>query len=276
MGATTVGKIIKEICEILWTTLQPIHMKPPTTSDFLKIAEECEKLWNYPNCIGALDGKHVRIKCPAHSGSMFYNYKKYFSIVLQGLVDGHYRFTSIDVGGYGKQSDGGTFRASSLSALLETNSLGIPDDTKLPKSEQIVPYVFIADEAYPLKANLMKPYPGYSLSMAKETFNKRLSRARKTVECSFGILFSKWRILSGAIETKETTADIIIKTICILHNTIIDKEGYHFINYLDPVLIAPTNNLKRNRAHNSSTTRAKTIRDVFADYFAVNPLNLEI
>jgi hypothetical protein len=181
MGASTVGNIIKQICKVLWETFQPIHMKKPTTSDFIRTAEHYENLWDFPHCIGALDGKHIRIKCPSHSGSMFFNYRKFFSIVLQGLVDDHYRFTSIDVGGYGKQSDGGTFRASTLSKLLEANKLGIPEEKNLPNSDQKVPYVFIGDEAYPLKENLMKPYSGKALDESQETFNTRLSRARKTV-----------------------------------------------------------------------------------------------
>jgi len=45
---------------------------------------------------------------------MYYNYKHYYSIVLQGLVDTRYRFIAIDVGAYGKQSDSGIFRHSSL------------------------------------------------------------------------------------------------------------------------------------------------------------------
>ncbi|XP_031350493.1 protein ALP1-like [Photinus pyralis] len=206
MGASTVSKIVYQVCNILWTTLQPIHMRAPTTSYFLCAAEEFERLWDFPNCIGSLDGKHVRIKCPAHSGSMFYNYKSYFSIVLQGLVDGHYRFISIDVGGYGKQSDGGTFSASTLSKLLENNKLGIPSHRKLPSSDYTLPYVFIADEAYPLKENLMKPYSGTSLTATQENFNKRLSRARKTAKLSnvhLALFFQNGDCCRGLLKSKK-------------------------------------------------------------------------
>nr|CAH7734521.1 unnamed protein product [Callosobruchus chinensis] len=237
MGASTVGKIIKEVCAALWEVFQPLHMKQPTTADFLRISEEYNRLWDFPNCIGAWDGKHIRIKCPSHSGSMFFNYKHYFSIVLQGLVDDHYRFISIDVGGYGKQSDG-------------------------------------ADEAYPLKENLMKPYSGKTLNPSQENFNKRLSRARKTVECAFGILFAKWRIISSVIETGETTADIIIKAICILHNIIIEKESY-LLNVLELPQIPDTCNLHRSRLSNSSTNRSKLVRQKYTEFFAANPLNFQ-
>ncbi|GFO46008.1 hypothetical protein PoB_007251300 [Plakobranchus ocellatus] len=83
-------------------------MPEPTTDTFKTMAADFFDTWNFPNYVGAIDGKHVRVKCPANSGSMFYNYKNYFSVVLQAAVDASYKFIAIDVGGYGKQSDGGT------------------------------------------------------------------------------------------------------------------------------------------------------------------------
>lgn len=268
MGATTVGKIIREVCTLLWEILQPFHMAHPSAADFRRIAEQYMTIWNFPNCIGAIDGKHVRIKCPPHSGSMYFNYKHFFSIVLQGVADDHYRFTCIDVGGYGKQSDSGTFKASSLGVLLDANKLDLPCSTNLPNSTVIAPHVFIADEAYPLTENIMRPFPKQSLGESQELFNIRLSRARKTIECAFGILFAKWRIFSGTIETHPDTVDVIIQAACILHNTIIDKEGY-CSDFPEGPSIPEGNlhNLKPSRSHNPSSKKAKEIRNKFMMYF---------
>jgi len=68
----------------------------------------------FPNCIGAIDGKHIVLQCPVNTGSEYYNYKNSFSIVLMGLVSRDYRFIFADIGSQGRISDGGVFKNSLL------------------------------------------------------------------------------------------------------------------------------------------------------------------
>ena len=225
-------------------------------------------MWNFPNCIGALDGKHVRIRCPKNTGSMFYNYKQFFSVVLQAVVDANYRFVVIDVGGYGKQSDGGTFQASSLYQAIVSGKMKIPEPSALPGSKDVAPFVFVADEAYPLMNYLLKPYGGKNISPDEGCFNKRLSRSRKTVECAFGILNSKWRLLNKPIETSAELADRIIKCVCILHNVIIDKEGMDH-NYTE--VSCRKSAIVWDRSGRPSND-AKSTREIFTSYFKNCPL----
>ena len=63
------------------------HMQMPKEEEWRAIAEEFEKEWDFPNCIGAIDGKHVTIRAPPCSGSMYHNYKGTISIVLLAVVD---------------------------------------------------------------------------------------------------------------------------------------------------------------------------------------------
>jgi len=60
------------------------------------------------------------------------NYEQYHSIVLQAVVDANLKFVTVDVGAYGKQSDGGVFRNSALYQSLETRSVQVSEDTVLP------------------------------------------------------------------------------------------------------------------------------------------------
>nr|CAH7741676.1 unnamed protein product [Callosobruchus chinensis]CAH7756074.1 unnamed protein product [Callosobruchus chinensis]CAH7765529.1 unnamed protein product [Callosobruchus chinensis] len=96
-------------------------MPTPSLEQWQKIGEGFRTKWNYPNCVGAIDGKHVVFEKPPNTGSQFYNYKKEFSIVLLALVDADYRFITVDVGGYGRNSDGGIFRSSQLGKKLLSN-----------------------------------------------------------------------------------------------------------------------------------------------------------
>jgi len=95
-----------------------------------------------------------------------------------------------------------------------------------------MPFVILGDEVSPLKTYLMKPFARKNLSCEERVFNYRLSRARKCVECAFGILTAKWRLLNKATGTKVNKAERIVRCICLLHNIIIDLEGIthdHFV-----------------------------------------------
>jgi hypothetical protein len=106
--------------------------------------------------------------------------------VLLALVDANYKFTYVDIGTNGRISDGGVYAKSGLAASLQTNSLNIPAARPLSLNHQPVPHVIVADEAFPLKEYLIKPYSGkLTTSRQRRIFNYRLSRARRIVENAF-------------------------------------------------------------------------------------------
>nr|CAH7729743.1 unnamed protein product [Callosobruchus chinensis] len=96
---------------------------------------------------------------PKKTGSKHYNYKGFFSVVLQALVDAHYKFLSVDVGAYGRQSDSGVFSEFNLFQHMETGSFPFPQPRQIPGSTRTLPYVILGDQGYPLKKYLLRPYP---------------------------------------------------------------------------------------------------------------------
>lgn len=191
---------------------------PNTTTEWLEIARQFEDHWNYPNCLGALDGKHILIKAQSQEGSTYYNYKGGHSIVLLALVDAQYNFLYINVGVNGRMSDGGILRDSDLSQAIDKNALNFPEDRNLPSREKKIPFVIVADSAFPLSEHILKPYPLRNITKEQRIFNYRLSRARRVVENAFGILANRFRVLLNANALKPQKVKIITKTCCTLHN----------------------------------------------------------
>ncbi|KAL4705107.1 hypothetical protein ACJJTC_006430 [Scirpophaga incertulas] len=144
IGNTTVNRIVRETCRIIWQKLYPNEMPMPTTSAWIQNAQDFYANSQFPNCIGAIDGKHIRIMNPRNCGSLFYNYKKYSSIVLLAVADANYCFTTIDVGAYGREGDSQIFKISNFGKRLLNGTLNIPDDKVLPNSnDEQLPFVFV-------------------------------------------------------------------------------------------------------------------------------------
>jgi hypothetical protein len=92
-------------------------------------------------------------KCFPKTGSLNYNYKGCFSVILLACVDADALFTTVHIGDFDKNSDGSVFRASTLGEMLETEELHIQFPPSLPLDESGKKFscYFVADEAFPLK-----------------------------------------------------------------------------------------------------------------------------
>lgn len=149
IGESTVAQIVNEVCDALWTHLQPLYLPKPDKQLWLHNSRDFEQLWQFNNCVGAIDGKHVVIRKPMKSGSQFFNYKKQFSIILFAVVDADYKFSVVDIGSCGKFSDGHVFNESMFGKALRSNKLDLPEPCILEGSKDSLPYVFVGDEAFP-------------------------------------------------------------------------------------------------------------------------------
>lgn len=263
LGKSTVIDIVQKTVYVIWKKLKDRVMKVPSTEEWMEIARGFEKYANFPNCIGAVDGKHIRITKPLDSGSMFYNYKHFFSTVLLAVCDANYCFIYIDVGAYGKSNDSTIFKNSTFFKKLMKRSLNIPGPKAVSEIRTThLPHVIVGDEAFSLSENIMRPYCGKNLTKEKRIFNYRLSRARRYIECCFGILVNKWRIFHKPLNVHIEFAQNIIKASCVLHNYVRLRDGYR---YEDTLFETALDGLSTTTTRPS--VRARDTRGIFADYF---------
>ena len=115
-------------------------MSPPSEEDWKQIEHRFNTKWNFPSCIGSLNGKHIMMRCPPNSHSLYYNYKGFFSIVLMALVDADYHlFTSM----LATMDQMGTVVSLStvpLEKLLLVNSWIYQDQRDCQDTQRGVPY----------------------------------------------------------------------------------------------------------------------------------------
>jgi hypothetical protein len=178
VGHSTVAYVVRDTCRALWKCLSNEVMKAPDEDSWKKIATDYWNKWNFPNCVGAIDGKHVLIQAPPNSGSQYFNYKGSHSIILLAVVDANLRFLVLDIGAYGRSSDGGVFANSIFGQYLQQGKMNLPPPSPFinsPPGSPSYPYVFVSDEAFPLKPFLLRPFSGRGLSDEKKIFNYRLS-----------------------------------------------------------------------------------------------------
>ncbi|CAH2010535.1 unnamed protein product [Acanthoscelides obtectus] len=278
------GKIIPETCEALYKVLRKGYLKFPTSEEEWKeIAKMYEERWNFPHCLGAIDGKHIAIVPPGNSGSYFYNYKGHHSVVLMAIANAKYQFVYIDAGMNGRICDGGVLQNTVFFEKLENNELHIPSSETITGSNLHLPYVFLADDAFPLRPDMIKPFrQGDLTSRERKIFNYRLSRARRTVENAFGIMASRFRIYYTHINLEPKNIDKVVKASCALHNFLIEhsKKSYASLkcfyreNSENRTIISEgydtknstMENLERRNPGNTLNT-AKTVREDFMNHF---------
>ena len=294
IAVATVSYIVKSVCAAIIQFLGPIHMKVPSTDEeWLEIAQRFQDRWNFPNCVGAIDGKHIVMVPPANSGSHYFNYKQRHSIVLMAVVGPDYECLYADVGTNGRVSDGGVWNKCSLSQSIEDGVISLPPPKRLPSDSvfgltEEVPHVFVGDDAFALKTHMMKPYSQHGLSADKRIYNYRHSRARRVSENLFGIMANRWRVFHTILMLPPETIEILVMAALILHNYLrrdslsapnaycptglIDREDRRgkIIDGNWRQDMQPTESflplLVPSKGHNVSND-AKNIRDTFKDYF---------
>lgn len=221
--ANTISIIIRQVCDAIYDEFKDLVHCPTTREEWLQKADEFGQRWNFFHTLGALDGKHVGLRKPPNSGSLYFNYKKFFSILFLALVDAAYKFMWVQVGVNGAAGDAQIFNNSTLKRRLMNGSLNLPEPSPLPNDTENMPYFFVGDDAFALSEHMMKPYPRSDINHDARIFNYRCSRARRVVENAFGILANRFQCLLRTLPQLPETATKVVLACIVLHNLVRDR-----------------------------------------------------
>lgn len=190
------------------------------------------------------------------------------------IANSNYEFIMIDFGTNGRISDGGVLECTTFFRKLIKNELKIPQPAKPANSEKLLPYVFIGDEAFSLRNDFLKPYSQKELDRDKRVFNYRLSRARRIIENTFGILVSRFRIFNQPINLKLENIEKVVMATCVLHNYLRKKRGDNYIHMNldiddgDDIKSNQDNLLSLQKGHNRHASQSsKEVRELYKTYF---------
>ncbi|KAL4152982.1 hypothetical protein QTP88_000815 [Uroleucon formosanum] len=251
-----ITRIIQLVLKSLSTHLTPVLLKPPLKEDLVRIAHDFWHKWNFPNCVGAIDGKHICIFSPKKSRSLFFNYKDLFSIVLLAIVDANCKFLFVDIVSYGKEGDSGIFNKSSISQIISTGEY-FPSPEKLPDSNASLLLVHIGDEAFRLDRHMMRVL---ILGLRQEKIIKRLC---STTDFP-GVFYTP-------ISLKTETVDNLVLTASCLHNLLRDRylenTNYYYYNFDDKTPQPSENMMSLARTGEYTNFEGFFVRGEFNTFF---------
>ncbi|XP_050960475.1 uncharacterized protein si:dkey-121j17.6 isoform X2 [Labeo rohita] len=226
IGASTISQIVMETCGALYQLMKKDFLKTPSTeTEWRAISQDFESKWQFPHCLGALGGKQIYIQPPAKSGCLDNNNKGRLSVTIMAAVDANYKFIYATVGTQEKVSDAGLFAYSDLCKEMDQGQLNFPPPEPLPNSDIMMPYMFVGDEACPLRPDLVKPYPNKQMDHSQQVLNYRLSRARRVAENAFSILTNRLRVFRNTVFLEpEKVVKITMASLCI-HNFLCERKS---------------------------------------------------
>ncbi len=71
ISSASVCNIFRETCVAISDVLSPYMTAPSSSEEWEDVARGFKEKWDFPHCLGAIDGKHVVIKVRLHSSRVF-------------------------------------------------------------------------------------------------------------------------------------------------------------------------------------------------------------
>ena len=190
----------------------------------------------------------------------------FYSINCQAICDACGKFIDVDIKWPGSVHDARVFANCEVQKGYSSSKLKF-FYKELVNGKKEVSQILLGDPAYPLLPYLMKEYENCK-SNEQVIFNQMLRSARNQIECAFGRLKARWRILNRPIDLDVKYIPNVILTCFALHNFCEKNKSSVDINIADSIIenenCVPN---KTDKINSYSTTAGAMVRDIITDYF---------
>ncbi|OQR80927.1 hypothetical protein ACHHYP_16994 [Achlya hypogyna] len=217
-GALGVSKswcvcVVRAFTKILASRAHEWINVPTSRSEWQRVARGFESKQGFFGVVGAVDGTLIDIERPSDYDG-FYNRHGDPSLNVQAVVDANTRFMSVDVRP-GSYSDKKIWKLSTFGRSIKS---------RIPLGTHI-----IGDSGYTLFPWLLTPFlpheEGGDLTPVQLTFNFKMSSTRMPVECAFGRLKERFRILKTVMNEQTLKQTVRLVMSCfVLHNMLLHAQ----------------------------------------------------
>ena len=272
VAKSTASVTIRKVCNALVKVMGPELIKFPTTeADLKELISNFESKFDFPMVIGCVDGTHIPIKQPQENAGEYFCYKMKYSLNVHAICDHRGHFIDVDCSWPGSVHDAKVFANTRINHILREKQL--PDVNQEPNGDGFcVPPVLIGDPAYPLLPNVLKEFETCH-SDEEVIFNIKLRTVRNQIECAFGRLKARWRILNRPMDLSIEHIPTVVYACFILHNYCeLRKCNLGNDRAMEEVSFEKnhqncSHHTGRNRLNSYDSERGKIVRDCFKKFF---------
>lgn len=216
VGKSTVIEAVQDVVAALFELRDEYIHFPETVAETAASIETFQDLSRLPNIVGAIDGTHIPINAPRESPVDYFSRYQHHDFGIQAVADGNLLFLDFSAGYPGSMHDARILRNSTLYQRAEQGDI-LNGPVVNVNHHDIGPYL-VGDSAYPISPWLQKPFPEATRDRSEIQFNRELSSARVKIECAFGCLKSRWRILQKRLDSDIKFSVKIAIACAVLHN----------------------------------------------------------
>ncbi|XP_047125593.1 putative nuclease HARBI1 [Hydra vulgaris] len=223
VSKATLSVSLRFVCCAINLELGPKLIKFPNTNEEINfMTYKFESKFGIPLVLGCIDSTHIPIQQPQENCHDYFCYKMKYSLNCQAVCDEKGRFTDVEVRWPESVHDARIYANSNLNKMFVDRYFPLKYQELVPGYSPIMPFL-LGDPAYPLLPNLLKEYP-HSESDKHALFNNMLRSARNQIECAFGRLKARWRVLNRCIDVDLELTTSLVYTCFVLHNFCEDNK----------------------------------------------------